>query len=102
MDVTSEITPHHLFLDSIYLKKFGNHAKTNPPLRDRKNHLSLNYLHEIDIIGTDHAPHTLEEKGENVWNAPPGVPGLETILPLLLTKVNQEIIGLNDIKRFLM
>jgi len=101
MDVTSEITPHHLFLDSIYLKKFGNYAKTNPPLRDRKNHLSLNYLHEIDIIGTDHAPHTLEEKGENVWNAPPGVPGLETILPLLLTKVNQEIIGLNDIKRFL-
>lgn len=101
MDVTSEITPHHLFLDSIYLKKFGNYAKTNPPLRDRKNHLNLNYLPEIDIIGTDHAPHTLEEKEENIWNAPPGVPGLETILPLLLTQVNQKKMGLDNIKRLL-
>lgn len=101
IDVTSEITPHHLFLDSIYLKKYGNHAKTNPPLRDRKNHLNLNYLPEIDIIGTDHAPHTLNEKEENIWNAPPGVPGLETILSLLLTQVNQKKISLNDIKRLL-
>jgi dihydroorotase len=101
MDVTSEITPHHLFLDSIYLKKFGNHAKTNPPLRDRKNHLNLNYLPEIDIIGTDHAPHTLEEKEKNIWNAPPGVPGLETILPLLLTQFNHGKIHLNGIKRLL-
>jgi dihydroorotase len=101
MDVTSEITPHHLFLDSIYLKKFGNHAKTNPPLRDRKNHLNLNYLPEIDIICTDHAPHTLEEKEKNIWNAPPGVPGLETILPLLLTQFNHGKIHLNGIKRLL-
>lgn len=101
IDVTSEITPHHLFLDSTYLKKYGNHTKTNPPLRDGNTCLNLNHLTEIDIIGTDHAPHTLKEKEENVWNAPPGIPGLETILPLLLTKVNQNRISLKEIKRLL-
>jgi dihydroorotase len=99
--VTSEITPHHLFLDSSYLNRFGNMAKTNPPLRDKENQLGLKYLPEIDIIGTDHAPHTLEEKKKSVWDAPPGVPGLETILPLLLTHVNQGKLKLKDIKRLL-
>ncbi len=99
--VTSEITPHHLFLDSNYLNLFGNLAKTNPPLRDKENQLGIQYLPEIDVIGTDHAPHTLEEKEKNVWDAPPGVPGLETILPLLLTQVNRGQLNLKDIKRLL-
>jgi dihydroorotase len=101
INVSSEITPHHLFLDSGYLKGYGNLAKTNPPLRDDENRLSMNYLPQIDIIGTDHAPHTLEEKEKDVWNAPPGIPGLETILPLLLTQLNQGEISLRDIKRLL-
>lgn len=101
LKVTSEITPHHLFLDSSYLKQFGNLAKTNPPLRDTENRLNINYLSKIDIIGTDHAPHTLKEKRENVWNAPPGIPGLETILSLLLTQVNQGKISLKTVKRVL-
>ena len=101
VDVTSEITPHHLFLDSAYLKGLGNLAKTNPPLRDRKNRLDMNYLPQINIIGTDHAPHTLDEKNMGVWDAPPGVPGLETALPLLLTQVNHGKISLTDIKRLL-
>ncbi|MBP1945820.1 dihydroorotase [Methanobacterium petrolearium] len=99
--VTSEITPHHLFLDSNYLNLFGNLAKTNPPLRDKENQLGIQYLPEIDVMGTDHAPHTLEEKEKNVWDAPPGVPGLETILPLLLTQVNRGQLNLKDIKRLL-
>ena len=99
--ITSEITPHHLFLDSSYLKSFGNQAKTNPPLRDKGNHLDLTNLPDLNIIGTDHAPHTLEEKGRNVWDAPPGVPGLETILPLLLTQLNKGKLSLNDLKRLL-
>ena len=99
--ITSEITPHHLFLDSSYLKSFGNQAKTNPPLRDKGNHLDLTKLPDLNIIGTDHAPHTLEEKGRNVWDAPPGVPGLETILPLLLTQLNKGKLSLNDLKRLL-
>lgn len=99
LNITAEITPHHLFLDAKYFKRFGNLAKTNPPLRDEKNCLNMNNLTEIDIIGTDHAPHTIEEKNKNLWDAPPGVPGLETALPLLLTQVNQGVISLDDIKR---
>ncbi|WP_321422571.1 dihydroorotase family protein [uncultured Methanobacterium sp.] len=101
LKITSEITPHHLFLDSDYLKKYGNLAKTNPPLRDDKNRLKIEDLSQIDIIGTDHAPHTLEEKKKDIWNAPPGIPGLETTLPLLLTQLNQGKISVGDIKRLL-
>ncbi|EKF84631.1 dihydroorotase family protein [Methanobacterium formicicum] len=101
LNVTSEITPHHLFLNSSYLRKYGNLAKTNPPLRDEKNRLTVDNLSQIDIVGTDHAPHTLEEKNKDVWNAPPGIPGLETALPLLLTQLNQGKIIVGDIKRLL-
>lgn len=101
LKITSEITPHHLFLDSGYLKTYGNLAKTNPPLRDDKTRLNIGDLSQIDIIGTDHAPHTLEEKEKDVWNAPPGIPGLETILSLLLTQLNQGKISVGDIKRLL-
>ena len=99
--VTSEITPHHLFLDTAYLKKCGNFAKTNPPLRDIEYKLGFDELKDIDIIGTDHAPHTIPEKGKNVWEAPSGIPNLETTLPLLLTKVNKNKMGFEDIKRLL-
>jgi dihydroorotase len=101
LTVTSEITPHHLFLNSSYLRKYGNLAKTNPPLRDEKNRLIMDNLPQIDIIGTDHAPHTLQEKKKDVWNAPPGIPGLETTLPLMLTQLNREKISVEDIKRLL-
>jgi dihydroorotase len=101
INVTSEITPHHLFLNSNYLKEYGNLAKTNPPLRDEENKITMDYLPQIDIIGTDHAPHTLEEKDKDMWNAPPGIPGLETILPLLLTQLNHGQISVGDIKRLL-
>lgn len=101
LNVTSEITPHHLFLDSSYLKKYGNLAKTNPPLRDEENRLIMDNLPPIDIMGTDHAPHTLQEKKKNIWNAPPGIPGLETTLPLMLTQLNQKKITVEDIKRLL-
>jgi dihydroorotase len=99
--VTSEITPHHLFLDASYFKKCGNFAKTNPPLRYKKHALGINELEKIDVIGTDHAPHTLPEKEKNVWEAPSGIPNLETTLPLLLTKVNLNKMTFGDIKRLL-
>lgn len=99
--VTAEATPHHLFLDSGYLKKFGNLAKTNPPLRNGKNNISLADLPKIDIIGTDHAPHTIPEKEQNVWNAPSGIPGLETVLPLLLTEINRGKLSFSQLERLL-
>jgi dihydroorotase len=99
--ITSEITPHHLLLDDSYLKKWGNLAKTNPPLRDNEHKLNISDLKNIDIIGTDHAPHTVEEKEKNVWEAPPGIPNLETTLPLLLTQIHQNKLTFGDIKRLL-
>jgi dihydroorotase len=99
--ITSEITPHHLFLDDSYLKKCGNFAKTNPPLRDNAHKLNISDLKNIDIIGTDHAPHTVEEKEKKVWEAPPGIPNLETTLPLLLTQIHQNKMTFGDIKRLL-
>ena len=99
--VTSEITPHHLFLDVSYFQKCGNFAKTNPPLRDSKYKLGFPELDKIDIIGTDHAPHNIPEKENNVWEAPSGIPNLENTLPLLLTKINQNKMTFGNIKRLL-
>lgn len=101
LPVSFEVTPHHLFLDASYLERCGNLAKTNPPLRDHEHKLGINELAGIDIIATDHAPHTLKEKSQDVWDSPPGVPGLETALPLLLTLVNQEKLSLNHLRRLL-
>lgn len=100
-NISSEITPHHLFLDSSYLEKFGNFAKTNPPLRSLSKKVSLTDLNKTDLIGTDHAPHTISEKEKNVWKAPPGIPGLETALPLLLTEINRGNFSFNELLRLL-
>jgi len=101
INVTSEITPHHLFLNLSYLKKCGNFAKTNPPLRDNENKIDISYLSNLDIIGTDHAPHTISEKEQNIWDAPPGIPNLETTLPLLLNETNKQNITFADLKKLL-
>ncbi|MTK63856.1 MAG: dihydroorotase family protein [Methanobacterium sp.] len=100
-NISSEVTPHHLFLDSSYLEKFANFAKTNPPLRSNAKKITLHDLPKTDIVGTDHAPHTIAEKKKNVWNAPPGIPGLETALPLLLNQINQGNIPFKEIRRLL-
>lgn len=101
LKVTSEITPHHLLLNSSYLRKCGNFAKTNPPLRDQKDKVEIGSLNDVDIIGTDHAPHTIPEKEQNVWNALPGIPNLDATLPLLLTQIKQRNLTFTDLKRLL-
>ncbi len=87
--VTCEVAPHHLFLTTEDYGTLGTLAKMNPPLRTREHQEALwegLYDGTVDCIATDHAPHTLEEKrtGEPL-KAPSGVPGVETMLPLLLT-----------------
>ncbi|UCE75399.1 MAG: dihydroorotase [Methanomassiliicoccales archaeon] len=85
--VTSEVAPHHLFLNSNV--KLGALGKVNPPLREPKDQEALwEALNSniIDIIASDHAPHTLEEK-ELFEEAPAGIPGVETMLPLMLSLV---------------
>jgi len=84
--VTCEVTPHHLFLTEDDYRVRGALAYMRPTLGSADDRQALwDHLDIIDIVATDHAPHTLEEKSGA--NPPPGVPGLETMLPLLLTAV---------------
>ena len=83
--VTTEITPHHLLLD--YDCSQGTRSKVNPPLRDannRENLLLLLRTSMIDMVASDHAPHSIEDKEVDFDSAPAGIPGTETMYPLLM------------------
>jgi dihydroorotase len=103
--VTAEVTPHHLFLSRIDATRCGGIAVMDPPLRDEieSQRLWIDLIHgRVDLIASDHAPHTIEEKTrQNIWDVPPGIPGLETTLPLLLTSVVAQRLSLNQVVTFL-
>jgi dihydroorotase len=86
--LTCEVSPHHLFLTEADAQRLGPYGYMRPPLAAEADVAALwANLDVVDCIATDHAPHTRDEKeGES---APPGVPGLETMLPLLLTAVSE-------------
>ena len=88
MPISWEFTPHHLLLDNSAYNIYGTFIKTNPPLRPEADSVRIGNLDEESIIGTDHAPHTLEDKTKGTWASSPGIPNLETVVPLLLTEVN--------------
>jgi carbamoyl-phosphate synthase/aspartate carbamoyltransferase/dihydroorotase len=84
--VTCEVAPHHLFLTEVDAERLGPYGAMKPPLATKADVAALwDNLDVVDCIATDHAPHARAEKeGET---PPPGVPGLETMLPLMLTAV---------------
>ena len=96
-----EVTPHYLFIDESILQHIGNFGKVNPPLRTAADNDALwRALNEgiIGTIGSDHAPHALEEKLKKYDQAPSGFPGLETTLPLLLNEaINHHRISIEEI-----
>ncbi len=99
-NVTCEATPHHLFLTVHDAQRLGPLGDMRPKLASQDDVDALwENLDIIDIFATDHAPHSLQEKGipNPLDNAPPGVPGVETMLPLLLTAVDQGKLELDDI-----
>lgn len=84
-DVTAEVTPHHFTLTEEAVLTHGTLAKMNPPLRtetDRQALVKALQDGTIDIIATDHAPHSAEEKAKPLTEAPSGIIGLETALAL--------------------
>lgn len=101
--VSCEVTPHHLLFTSEDLSRQGTLLLTDPPVRSR------NIVEElwgamtnaqIDIIASDHAPHLItEKKADSIWDVKPGIPGLETLLPMLLTKVNKGWLTVNNLAR---
>lgn len=96
--ITSDVTPHHLFLtkeDEVTLRGF---AMMKPPLETKEDvQFIWQNLSSVDCIATDHAPHTREEKTKDP--VPFGVPGLETMLPLLLNVVSFGRITLDEVDR---
>lgn len=87
-DIYAEVTPHHFALNESAVLSYGTLAKMNPPLRTEKDRrMILDGLKDgtIDIIATDHAPHSQEEKDKPLTEAPSGIIGLETALALGIT-----------------
>lgn len=90
LPMTAEVSPHHLWLDEA--APLGNLGKVNPPLRpatDAAAMLAAFAGGRLDTVGSDHAPHTLEEKARPYAQAPAGLPGVETIFPLMLAAVRR-------------
>lgn len=85
--ITAEACPHHLFLNTDAYETWGNRVKMNPPLRHEEERAFMwealgNGI--VDMVATDHAPHLLDEKAKPFPHAPSGVPGIQTMLPLML------------------
>ncbi len=96
LPITCGVCPHHLFLTKEDTKKLGPYGLMKPPLKSKRDQQFLwDNLQYIDVIESDHAPHTKDEKESK--HPPSGVPGLETTLPLLLTAMNEEKITKEEI-----
>jgi len=100
LPVYAEAAPHHLFLSDAAYDKLGTKALVNPPLRASKDCEALWEAvsdETIDTIGTDHAPHTLEEKNRPYGSAPSGFPSIELYFPLLLNAYHEKKLSLEQI-----
>lgn len=99
--ITTEVTPHHLFLYAPELyEKWGSYARANPPIREQVHQKALFSALQsglIHCIGSDHAPHLPEEKQIAYPDTPAGIPAVETTLPLLLNQVKQGQFSLEHI-----
>ena len=99
LNVTCEVTPHHLSLTDEAVSEFDTNTKMNPPLRSRADVEALKKgLKDgtIDVIATDHAPHSFDEKQVEYQSAPFGIVGLETALGLVVSElVNSGVLTLS-------
>ncbi|WP_343560091.1 dihydroorotase [Kiloniella sp. b19] len=91
--ITCETTPQHLTLSAPdCYERLGTLAQMNPPVRSEEHRLGLwegVRRGIIDVLGSDHAPHTLEEKGKPYPQSPSGMPGVQTLVPVMLDHVNK-------------
>ncbi|KKG07618.1 dihydroorotase [Methanosarcina sp. 2.H.A.1B.4] len=96
---TCEVAPHHLFLSTKDWERLRSFGKMNPPLRGSHSIKALvNGLNDgtIDMVASDHAPHLESEKDVDLRVAPSGVPGVETLMPLMLAAVRKNILPLSQ------
>ena len=104
-NITFEITPQHLtmYAPDCY-DRLGSYAQMNPPIRDKSHYDRLWYAIRNDYndtIGSDHAPHLKINKEKQYPDSPSGMPGVQTILPVMLNHMNEGKIKLNQIVKFL-
>ncbi len=88
---TVEVTPHHLTLSAADYARLGTKIQMNPPVRESRHRDALWQAIAsglVDVLGSDHAPHTLEEKAKPYPNSPSGMTGVQTLVPIMLNHVN--------------
>ncbi|ARP99011.1 allantoinase AllB [Pseudorhodoplanes sinuspersici] len=104
VDVTGETCPQYLFLSTDDYDRFAGVIRVNPPVREKENQEPIwSALADgtVDMIATDHAPHTPEEKTRNdIWAVDCGFPGVETQMPAMLTEVNAGRMSISDYVRW--
>ncbi|MBP1922910.1 dihydroorotase [Halorubrum alkaliphilum] len=100
-NATCEVTPHHLFLSRENAGRLGTFGRMNPPLRSEERRQGIFQRlrdGDVDVVATDHAPHTVDEKRQGLVDAPSGVPGVETLYPLLLESVRTGELSLERVR----
>ena len=97
---TVEVTPHHLTLSADDYARLGTKLQMNPPVREARHREALWAAISsglVDVLGSDHAPHTLEEKAKPYPTSPSGMTGVQTLVPIMLNHVNE---GRLSLQRF--
>jgi dihydroorotase len=104
VDITGETCPQYLFLSTDDYARFGGVIRVNPPVREKRNQEPLFAAladGTVDVIATDHAPHSVEEKTRNdIWTVDCGFPGVETQMPMMLTEVAAGRYSVSDYVRW--
>jgi dihydroorotase len=98
--ITSEVCVHHLYFDSEDYYRLGSQIKCNPAVKEARHKKAIFKAlldDKIDVIATDHAPHTWEEKQQNYWKAPSGVPLIQHTLLMMLEFYKEGKISLEKI-----
>lgn len=98
--ITAEVSPNHLWFCDEDFEKYGNLIKCNPSIKSKQDREALRQAlkeNKIDIIATDHAPHLLEEKNKNYFEAPSGMPSIQHSLLIMLELVEQNIISIEQL-----
>ncbi|EPH08057.1 dihydroorotase, multifunctional complex type [Campylobacter ureolyticus ACS-301-V-Sch3b] len=102
INVTCEATPHHFSFTDECLMDYNTNFKMSPPLREESDKLAIRKALKdglIDVIATDHAPHNVDDKFTEFDKASFGILGLQTLIPLTLKLVEEDVIDLNDMVR---
>lgn len=102
LGTTAEVTPQHLWFSAEEYERLGTHLQMNPPVRPSEHRAGLWKALEagvFDVFGSDHAPHTLEEKAQPYPQSPSGMPGVQTLMMVLLRFVQQGRLSLERVVR---